>query len=77
MMPSQLTVEENGKLSNAIIFPWAEITYGHQTETVSLLPNSVAKTQEAQLQNAIEGLEYSFTSAIHTVVKNTKKTIRS
>ncbi|MFL0078437.1 gliding motility-associated ABC transporter substrate-binding protein GldG [Tenacibaculum maritimum] len=75
MMPSQLTVEENGKLSNAIIFPWAEITYGHQTETVSLLPNSVAKTQEAQLQNAIEGLEYSFTSAIHTVVKNTKKTI--
>ena len=27
MLPSQLTVEEDGKLSEAIIFPWAEINY--------------------------------------------------
>ena len=27
MIPSQLTVKEDGKLSNAIIFPWAEIMY--------------------------------------------------
>ena len=28
MLPSQLTVKEDGKLSEAIIFPWAEINYG-------------------------------------------------
>ncbi|WP_271406846.1 gliding motility-associated ABC transporter substrate-binding protein GldG [Tenacibaculum soleae] len=75
MMPSQLTVEEDGKLSEAIIFPWAEITLGKKTELVSLLPNSVAKTQEDQLQNAIEKLEYSFTNAIHNITKTTKQKI--
>ena len=75
MFPSQLTVEEDGKLSNAIIFPWAEITYKKRSEIVSLLPNSQAKTQEEQLQNAIEGLEYSFANAIHQVTEKDKKKV--
>ena len=41
MFPSQLTVEENGKLSNAIIFPWAELMYGKKRAIVSLLPDGV------------------------------------
>ena len=36
MMPSQLTVEEDGKLSEAIIFPWAEVVYRKKSKTVSL-----------------------------------------
>ncbi|QXP74568.1 gliding motility-associated ABC transporter substrate-binding protein GldG [Tenacibaculum sp. AHE15PA] len=75
MMPSQLTVEEDGDLSEAIIFPWAEIGVGKKTELVSLLPNSLAKTQENQLQNAIEKLEYSFANAIHNITKATKPKI--
>ncbi|WP_420551176.1 gliding motility-associated ABC transporter substrate-binding protein GldG [Tenacibaculum aiptasiae] len=75
MLPSQLTVEEDGKLSEAIIFPWAEINYGKKTELVSLLPNSIAKTQEDQLQNAIEKLEYSFANAIHNITKTKRKKI--
>lgn len=75
MLPSQLTVEEDGKLSEAIIFPWAEINYGEKTELVSLLPNTVAKTQESQLQNAIQKLEYSFINAIHNLTKVSKQKI--
>ncbi|MCD8405688.1 gliding motility-associated ABC transporter substrate-binding protein GldG [Tenacibaculum dicentrarchi] len=75
MMPSQLTVEEDGKLSEAIIFPWAEISSGKRTELVSLLPNTVAKTQEKQLQNAIEKLEYSFANAINNITTNQKQKI--
>ncbi|TDQ29692.1 gliding motility-associated ABC transporter substrate-binding protein GldG [Tenacibaculum caenipelagi] len=75
MMPSQLTVEEDGKLSEAIIFPWAEVTYGKKTELVSLLPNSIAKTQEAQLQNAVEKLEYSFANALHSITLKEKQKI--
>ena len=75
MFPSQLTVEEDGKLSEAIIFPWAEISIGQKTEIVSLLPNSVSKTQESQLQNAIEKLEYSFANAIHNITKKEKEKI--
>ncbi len=75
MLPSQLTVEEDGKLSEAIIFPWAEIISGKQVELVSLLPNSVAKTQEAQLQNAIEKLEFSFANALHNITQKEKQKI--
>lgn len=75
MMPSQLTVEEDGKLSEAIIFPWAEVSYGKKTELVSLLPNTIAKTQEAQLQNAVEKLEYSFANALHNISQKEKQKI--
>lgn len=75
MIPSQLTVEEDGKLSEAIIFPWAEIVYGNKGELVSLLPNSITKTQEAQLQNAIEKLEFSFANALHSITQKEKQKI--
>ncbi|MEX6626051.1 gliding motility-associated ABC transporter substrate-binding protein GldG [Tenacibaculum salmonis] len=75
MLPSQLTVEEDGKLSEAIIFPWAEISIGQKTELVSLLPNTVAKTQESQLQQAIEKLEYSFANVIHNITTKEKQKI--
>ncbi|CAM1353212.1 gliding motility-associated ABC transporter substrate-binding protein GldG [Tenacibaculum halocynthiae] len=75
MLPSRLTVDENGNLSEAIIFPWAEISFGNKTELVSLLPDSALKTQEAQLQNAIEKLEYSFASAFSLISKKAKQKI--
>tara|TARA_R110001592_G_scaffold164460_3_gene398618 strand:- start:754 stop:2394 length:1641 start_codon:yes stop_codon:yes gene_type:complete len=75
MMPSQLTVEEDGKLSEAIIFPWAEINFGDQTKTISLLPTAIVASQEEQLQKAIENLEYSFSSAISSVTQKEQKTI--
>ena len=75
MMPSQLTVEEDGKLSEAIIFPWAEISYGKKTETVSLLPSSIVASQEEQLKKAIENLEYSFSNAINSIILQKRKKI--
>jgi gliding-associated putative ABC transporter substrate-binding component GldG len=69
MFPSQLTVEEDGKLSNAIIFPWAEIFYGKKRTIVSLLPDGVVQSQEQQFEAAIENLEYSFSNAINSVTQ--------
>lgn len=75
MMPSQLTVEEDGKLSEAIIFPWAEINDGKKIEIVSLLPTSIVASQEEQLQKAIENLEYSFSNAINSINQKRKKKV--
>ena len=75
MTPSRLTVEENGKLTEAIIFPWAEVIYRNKIELVNLLPNSNATSQDEQLQFAIESLEYSFASAIKNVTRKTKQKI--
>lgn len=70
MNPSELTVQENGKLSSAIIFPWAEIDYKNKREIISLLPTSNARSQDEQMQISIERLEFSFANAIHNLTKN-------
>jgi gliding-associated putative ABC transporter substrate-binding component GldG len=75
MMPSQLTVEEDGKLSEAIIFPWAEVVYGNKSKTVSLLPTAIVSSQEEQLQKAVENLEYSFSNAINSITQKKQKRI--
>jgi gliding-associated putative ABC transporter substrate-binding component GldG len=75
MIPSQLTVEEDGKLSNAIIFPWAEINYKNKTKIVSLLPNGGIQSQEQKLETAIESLEFSFVDAINTLSQDAIKKV--
>ena len=75
MIPSQLTVKENGKLSNAIIFPWAEILYKNKTSKVSLLPNGTSQSQEDQLEKAIENLEFSFSNAFYKLQIEKEKKI--
>ena len=75
MIPSQLTVKENGKLSNAIIFPWAEILYKNKTSKVSLLPNGTSQSQEDQLEKAIENLEFSFSNAFYKLQEEKEKKI--
>ncbi|MGJ8760591.1 MAG: gliding motility-associated ABC transporter substrate-binding protein GldG [Polaribacter sp.] len=75
MLPSQLTVEEDGKLSEAIIFPFAEVVYGKKSTVVSLLPNAIVASQDEQLQKAIENLEYSFSNAINSVTQKKQKSV--
>jgi gliding-associated putative ABC transporter substrate-binding component GldG len=75
MMPSKLTVEEAGKFSEAIIFPWAEISYGKKLSIVSLLPTAIVSSQDEQLQKAIENLEFSFSNAINSITQTAQKKV--
>ncbi len=72
MQPSQLSVKEGSKISQAIIFPYAQILYGKKVENISLLSMSNYKSQEEQLTASIENLEYAFTDAI-SKISNTKR----
>ena len=71
MQASRLTVEENEIISEAIIFPWALITYKDKSTLIPLLADS----QENQLQNSIENLEYAFSKGFHKVTQAKRKTI--
>ncbi len=75
LQPSRLTIKENDKVSEAVIFPWAVINYHDKTENVSLLNNAIAKNQEEQLQNSIENLEYEFTNALLKITSEKNKKI--
>ncbi len=73
--PSQLSVQQNGVVSEIVIFPWATIKKGNKSERVSLLKDTNAQTQEAQLENAIQNLEYAFVDAIHKINADKNKSI--
>ncbi len=75
MQPSRLTVQEGGKVSEAVIFPWALVSHKGKEEKVSLLVNSVAPSQEKQLQNSIENLEYEFAHAFAKIREEKSKKI--
>lgn len=75
LQPSRLTVQEDGKVSEAVIFPWAIVNYDKKEENVPLLVNSIASSQEEQLQNSIENLEYEFANAIHKIIEEKQKTV--
>ena len=75
MIPSQLTVKEDGKLSNTIIFPWAEILYEKKNTSVYLLTNKNIQSQEDQLEKAIENLEFSFSNAIYKLQENKQRKV--
>ncbi len=75
LQPSRLTVQEDGKVSEAVIFPWATIIYNKKNESVSLLSNTNASSQEEQLQKSIENLEYQFANALHKITSEKDKKI--
>jgi len=75
LQPSRLSVQEDGKVSEAVIFPWATIEYKNKVENISLLTNQTTGTQEEQLQNSIQNLEYAFSEAIHKVSSEKKQKI--
>lgn len=75
LQPSRLTVQQEGKVSEALIFPWALITYQGKEEKVSLLSQASAQGQEKQLQNSIENLEYEFAHAIHKISAQKEKKV--
>lgn len=73
--PSQLSVQENGKVSEIVIFPWATVEKENRIENVSLLSETNAQSQDEQLENAIQNLEYGFVNAIHKLTSEKKQKI--
>jgi gliding-associated putative ABC transporter substrate-binding component GldG len=73
--PSNLQIQENGKSSEIIIFPWAEVSYKNNTENVSLLKDIFANSQNEQLESSIQNLEYAFANAIHKLTTKKSKKI--
>jgi ABC-2 type transport system permease protein len=76
LTPSRLTVKKKGVVSESVIVPWATIQYQNKIENVSLLKeSSQTASQEEQLQNAIQNLEFSFIDGLKKIVFPKKKSI--
>ena len=75
MTPARLSVMENGKASEMLIFPWALANFNDETVKIPLLKNKLGATDEERVNNSVQQLEYSFADAISRLVKERKKKI--
>ncbi len=60
MQPLQLSTNESGKTSQALIFPWALASYNEQTVVIPLIKTKIGATNQELVTNSIQHLEYAF-----------------
>ncbi|SDE22278.1 protein involved in gliding motility GldG [Pricia antarctica] len=75
LTPAQVTVEDNSKVSQDIVFPWAMVNYGNKTVKVPLLKNKLGATIEERVNNSVQQLEYAFADAFSKIAIQKKKQI--
>lgn len=75
LAPAQVTVEDNSKVSQDIVFPWAMVNYGDKTVKVSLLKNKLGATTEERVNNSVQHLEYAFADAFSKIDIKKRKQI--
>lgn len=60
LIPMQLTVQESGKSSQAVIFPWALASHNNRTIEIPLVKNKIGSSQQELVTNSVQHLEYAF-----------------
>lgn len=75
LTPANVTIEENGKISQEMVFPWAMLNYNNKTVKVALLKNKLGSTTEDRVTNSIQHLEYAFADAFSKLGLTQKKRI--
>lgn len=75
MTPARINVVENGRTSEAIVFPWAMANYGNKTVAVPLLKNQLGATTEQRVASSVQQLEYAFTDAFKRLLEPREKKV--
>jgi len=60
LTPMQLSVQESGKSTQAVIFPYALASYNEQTVVIPLVKNKIGASQQELVSNSVQNLEYAF-----------------
>ncbi|MFC7445440.1 Gliding motility-associated ABC transporter substrate-binding protein GldG [Mesoflavibacter sp. HG96] len=75
LTPMQLNVKENGKSSQAVIFPWALASYNNTTVKIPLVKNKIGATQQELVTNSVQHLEYAFADGLSKLVNPKRRKI--
>ncbi|WP_313791343.1 gliding motility-associated ABC transporter substrate-binding protein GldG [Lacinutrix neustonica] len=68
LTPMQMSVQENGKQSQTVIFPWALASYNDQTVIIPLVKNKIGASQQELVTNSVQHLEYAFADGLSKLV---------
>ena len=75
LTPINLTLNDKGKQTQEVVFPWAITTYHEQSISVPLLKNIMGASTAEKVVSSVQHLEYAFSNAINTVTKKEHKKV--
>lgn len=75
LTPINITVDDKGKQSQSMVFPWAIATYKGREVNIPLLKNMMGVSTEEKVVSSIQHLEYSFADAFNKITTKKQKKV--
>ena len=75
LTPVNVTVDDKGKQTQEVVFPWAIATYNGKSTKVPLLKNVMGATTAEKVVSSVQHLEYAFANAFNTIAKAKEKKV--
>jgi gliding-associated putative ABC transporter substrate-binding component GldG len=75
LTPINITVDDKGKQSQAMVFPWAIAVYQNKEVNIPLLKNRMGASTTDKVIGSIQHLEYSISDALHKVTTAKQKKV--
>jgi gliding-associated putative ABC transporter substrate-binding component GldG len=75
LTPVNITVDDKGKQSQAMVFPWAIATYNNKEINIPLLKNKMGASTTEKVIGSIQNLEYAIADALNKITQDKQKKI--
>ncbi len=75
LTPINITVDDKGKQSQAMVFPWAIAVYNNKEVNIPLLKNIMGASTTQKVIGSVQHLEYSIADAINKITKEKQKKV--
>ncbi|HLF52995.1 gliding motility-associated ABC transporter substrate-binding protein GldG [Flavobacterium sp.] len=75
LTPINVTLDDKGKQTQEVVFPWAIATYNGRSVKVPLLKNMMGASTAEKVVSSVQHLEYAFANAFNTIAKAKAKKV--
>ena len=75
LTPINITVDDKGKQSQAMVFPWAIAVYNNKEVNIPLLKNIMGASTTQKVIGSVQHLEYSIADGINKITKEKQKKV--
>ena len=75
LTPINITVDDKGKQSQAMVFPWAIAVYNNKEVNIPLLKNRMGASTTDKVIGSVQHLEYSIADALNKITKDKQKKV--
>jgi gliding-associated putative ABC transporter substrate-binding component GldG len=75
LTPINITVDDKGKQSQEMVFPWAIAVYNNKEVNIPLLKNRMGASTTQKVIGSVQHLEYSIADALNKITKDRQKKV--